>query len=129
MLRDEPSQRNPRNAGTGDAPPPQNISELLGQVRDAIGLFRHRSFAVTRQVVTQQAEAIGQGRGEIPEPVIDAEAMQQHQRRTGARGVNSNVPPVQRAHAQAPRFLIGLSAMLYKLAAAIQPNPCATMPR
>jgi len=85
---------------------------------------------VTGQVVTQQGEAIGKGRGEIPEPVIDAEAMQQHQGRTGARGVNSDVlPPVQRAHAQAPRFLIGLSPMLYKAATAIQPNPRATMPR
>jgi hypothetical protein len=60
--------------------------------------------------------------------VIDPEAMQQHQRPAGAGGVNSNVPSVQAAHAQ-PRFLIGLPPMLYKAAAAIQPNPCITLPR
>jgi len=119
MLRDEPTKRNPGNARTGDAPPPPNIGELIGQVGDAIALIGHRGFAVTGQVVTQQGEAIGKGRGEIPEPVIDAEAMQQHQGRTSARSVHSDVPAVQRAHAQAPRFLIGLSPMLYKAAAAI----------
>jgi hypothetical protein len=33
---------------------------------------------------------------------VDAEAMQQHQWATAAHGVNSNVLPVQRAHAQPP---------------------------
>ena len=102
MLRDQSAQRNPGDTHAGNAPPPKNIGELLGKVGNPIRRFRHRGFAVTRQVVPQQGEPIGERRHEIPEPVIDAEAMQQHQRPAGAHGMNGNVRPVQRAHAQPP---------------------------
>ncbi|HMF07176.1 MAG TPA: hypothetical protein VKE72_09225 [Methylocella sp.] len=48
MLRDEPAKGNPGNARTGDAPPPHNIGELLGQVGNAIAIVGHRGFARDR---------------------------------------------------------------------------------
>jgi hypothetical protein len=88
MLCHQPAERDAGDMRTRDARAGQNGPELLGEVLDAVGRGGHRRLVMAGKVIAQQREIpVEPDAGNVPQAMIDAEAMQHHQRRAGAASV------------------------------------------
>jgi hypothetical protein len=99
MLRYKAAKRNPGDMRTRDIVPDEQFGELVRQVFDRVGAARNGRAPVTRQIIRYQREVFSEPISEIPEVVVDAEAMQQDERPSRAVSFQRYRVSVKPSHA------------------------------
>jgi hypothetical protein len=100
VLGDEAAERDSGDVRARDFVLDEHACELIREVLDPIALVRHGCRAVAGQIVAQQRELARQRQREVPEAVIDAETMQEHERRPGAGAVQGDGSRIERGHGE-----------------------------
>ena len=104
ILRHQPAERNPRHRGAGYPLARQQRRELGGKLADAIAPGRDRARPMAGKVIGDQGEiAFQPGAGQVPQPVIDPQAVQQHQRLAPAASVDFHPVYLKRPRHLFPR--------------------------
>jgi hypothetical protein len=94
-LRDQSAQGNSGYTCPSTPVCVEECGKLLCQILNAIRPLRNTSGPMPRQIVSQQSESAFEWEGEIPEPMIDAQAVKQHERRAGASTMQRDASCVQ----------------------------------
>src|SRR5262249_39552517 len=89
MLGNEPAQGNACDVRASNPFALENAGKLRGELLDAIGTCGNGAFAMSGKIIAHQREALLEtGTGDGPQAVVDAEAMEHHQRRARSRAMN-----------------------------------------
>src|SRR5262249_46364077 len=81
VLRDQPAERDPGDMRATHALASEELRQLVGEIADFVGLVWDRRLGVAWKVVAEQAEAcLETGRGNVPQAVVYAKAMQEYER-------------------------------------------------